>query len=126
MAGVLAGTLRRAADLCLPLLGDAQLHSLGGRLDVPVAERRDQQLVDDRRRSIGERVVACCRTTLVGGNDLQVAQGLEVDGAQVDAAPGRVLGAPTTRRDRAHQRLLVEQQRAQRREGARKVLWHAL
>ena len=84
---------------------------LGGGLDVPVAERLVEQVVDGvRGPSSPAGVVGGVRLGLVVRRDLEVAPGLEVDVAQLDPPPPRLAGpsgGPDA--DRPDQRVGVEQ-----------------
>ena len=113
----------------LALLGHPQLVALRGGLDVPVAERLVEQRVDGVPGGAGpsrlaDGVVGGVRLLLVVRRDLQVATGLEVDVAQLDAAPLRRTALLPPGGDRAHERVGVEQVAAHPGQAAEQGLAH--
>ena len=125
--GLLAG---RRVQQPLALLGHSQLVGVRGRLDVPVAER----LVEEQRvqrlgrrargRLVAEEVVAGVRLRRVVRRQLQVPAGLEVHGADLDAAPARLALAAAARGHRTDQRVGGEDLGPQAGEGTQQRLGH--
>ena len=116
----------------LALLGHPQLVGVGRGLDVPVAERlveeqRVQRLGRSARgRVVPEEVVARVRLRRVVRRQLQVPAGLEVHGAQLDAAPARLALPAAARGHGPHQRVRGQQLGPQAGEGAQQRLGHRL
>jgi hypothetical protein len=96
------------------LLGDPELVGLGRRVDVPVAERLVEQVVDRRSRVVADGVVRGVRLRVVVRRDLEVAARLEVDVTQLDASPGRPVGV--ARSSSQHRGDHDDQQQAPQRE----------
>jgi hypothetical protein len=108
------------------LLGDPQLVRLGGRPDVPVAERLVEEVVHDRPRGLTRLVVRGVRLGVVVRRDLQPPAGLQVDVPKLDASPARRPALLAPGGDRAHQDGVVEQDSAQTGQGAEERFGHCL
>ena len=122
---------RRRVHQRVALAGHPQLHGLARRVQVPVAERFVQQLVDRVPRAAllipgAHCVVRGVRLRLVVRRDLEVATGLEIDVPQLDPAPLRCPGLLPPRSDRPDQRLGVQQPDPDLSESAEEVLGHHL
>jgi hypothetical protein len=115
-----------AVDHRLEPLGHPHLVHLAGGLDVPVAERLVQQAVDGLARVLTGRVVGGVRLGVVVRRDLQVAAGLEVDVAELDPLPPRLLPLLAPRGHRPDERLGVEQVPAHAGQDAEEWLGHVL
>jgi hypothetical protein len=114
VAGVLLSPRRPAVQQRAALLGVPQLQRLAGGLDVPVAVRRGQQLLDPLRHTGAGSRVGGVRLPLVVRRDLQVPARLEVDVAQLHPlVRRRVLAAAAAGADSTDQRGAVEEHRAE-------------
>jgi hypothetical protein len=111
-------------DHGLVRLGHPQLVALRRGLDVPVRERLVEQRVDRVPGRLADLMVLGVRLRGVVRRDLEVPAGLEVDVAELGAAPVRRGPLLPAGRDRADQRVRVEQVAAHPGEGAEQRLGH--
>ena len=106
------------------LLGDPQLQELRCRVDVPVAERLAEQLVDGLLGVRPEFGVVGVRLTVVVRRDLEHASGLDVDVPQLRPLPGQFVPAAAPGRDGSDQPFGVQQLLADARQSLRQRFRH--